>query len=416
MASLEWYIARRYLASRRKGRLLSLITLIAVGGVALGVMALLTVIGVMTGLQRDLQAKILGSNPHVYVFEQGQGFRFGDWRRVLARVNENRGVVAAQPFIMSNVVIIVDGSYARAGTLYGIDPAISPVPLTEVEAQIRSGELPFERGITGFPPILLGAGLAQALTALPGDTIQVASLENIRIDPVSGTPMPSIRWFEVSASFRTGMYDYDNQNMYVPLAAAQDLMGFPSDTVSGIAVNLADAWEANRVADELAVGLGLPYYPMTWMELNRSLFSALKLEKLAMAIILSLIVLVAAFNIVSTLIMVVADKTREIGILKSMGLTRRAVLRIFMLQGVAIGLIGTVIGALGGLGLVYVLDRYELIELPGDVYFVESLPVALDPVDFALIVTLSVLVAFVATIYPARQASRLLPVEAIRHE
>jgi lipoprotein-releasing system permease protein len=212
------------------------------------------------------------------------------------------------------------------------------------------------------------------------------------------------------------MYDYDNQNMYVPLAAAQDLMGFPSDTVSGIAVNLADAWEANRVADELAVGLGLPYYPMTWMELNRSLFSALKLEKLAMAIILSLIVLVAAFNIVSTLIMVVADKTREIGILKSMGLTRRAVLRIFMLQGVAIGLIGTVIGALGGLGLVYVLDRYELIELPGDVYFVESLPVALDPVDFALIVTLSVLVAFVATIYPARQASRLLPVEAIRHE
>jgi lipoprotein-releasing system permease protein len=212
------------------------------------------------------------------------------------------------------------------------------------------------------------------------------------------------------------MYDYDNQNMYVPLAAAQDLMGFPSDTVSGIAVNLADAWDANRVADELAVGLGLPYYPMTWMELNRSLFSALKLEKLAMAIILSLIVLVAAFNIVSTLIMVVADKTREIGILKSMGLTRRAVLRIFMLQGVAIGLIGTVIGALGGLGLVYVLDRYELIELPGDVYFVESLPVALDPVDFALIVTLSVLVAFVATIYPARQASRLLPVEAIRHE
>jgi lipoprotein-releasing system permease protein len=170
------------------------------------------------------------------------------------------------------------------------------------------------------------------------------------------------------------------------------------------------------VADDLAVDLGLPYYPMTWMELNRSLFSALKLEKLAMAIILSLIVLVAAFNIVSTLIMVVADKTREIGILKSMGLTRRAVLRIFMLQGVTIGLIGTAMGALGGLGLVYVLDRYQLIELPGDVYFVETLPVALDPLDFALIVTLSVLIAFIATIYPARQASRLLPVEAIRHE
>jgi lipoprotein-releasing system permease protein len=417
VASLEWYIARRYLASRRKGRFLSLITLIAVGGVGLGVMALLTVIGVMTGLQRDLQQKILGSNPHVYVFEQGQGFRFGDWRRVLARVNENREVAAAAPFIMSNVVVVVNGGrYTRAGTLYGIDATISQQPLTEVEAGIRDGTLPFERGITGYPPILLGSGLAQALTALPGDTLQIASLENIRIDQVSGNPMPAIRWFEVAGSFQTGMYEYDNNNMYVPLVAAQDLMGFAADTVSGLAVNLSDAWDADRVADDLAVDLGLPYYPMTWMELNRSLFSALKLEKLAMAIILSLIVLVAAFNIVSTLIMVVADKTREIGILKSMGLTRRAVLRIFMLQGVTIGLIGTAMGALGGLGLVYVLDRYQLIELPGDVYFVETLPVALDPLDFALIVTLSVLIAFIATIYPARQASRLLPVEAIRHE
>jgi lipoprotein-releasing system permease protein len=306
--------------------------------------------------------------------------------------------------------------YAKAGTLYGIDPTIAQQPLTEVEAGIRDGSLPFDRGITGYPPILLGSGLAQALTALPGDTIQIASLENIRINQVDGMPIPAIRWFEVAGTFQTGMYEYDNSNMYVPLTAAQDLMGFSADTVSGLAVNLSDAWDANRVADDLAVDLGLPYYPMTWMELNRSLFSALKLEKLAMAIILSLIVLVAAFNIVSTLIMVVADKTREIGILKSMGLTRRAVLRIFMLQGVAIGLIGTAIGALGGLGLVYVLDRYQLIELPGDVYFVESLPVALDPLDFALIVTLSVLIAFVATIYPARQASRLLPVEAIRHD
>jgi lipoprotein-releasing system permease protein len=416
VASLEWYIARRYLASRRKGRFLSLITLIAVGGVGLGVMALITVIGVMTGLQRDLQTKILGSNPHVYVFEQGMGFRFGDWRRVLARVNENRDVEAAEPFIMSNVVIIVGERYARAGTLYGIDPTVSPVPLTEVEKQIQSGELPFDRGDTGLPPILMGTGLAQAVTALPGDTIRVASLENIQINQVDGTPMPAIRWFEMAGTFETGMYEYDNQNMYVPLDAAQNLMGFAADTVSGLAVNLADAWDANRVADDLALELGLPYYPMTWMELNRSLFSALKLEKLAMAVILFLIVLVAAFNIVSTLIMVVADKTREIGILKSMGLTRRAVLRIFMLQGVAIGLIGTAIGALGGLGLVYVLDRYQLIELPGDVYFVETLPVALDPLDFALIVAVSVLIAFIATIYPARQASRLLPVEAIRHE
>jgi lipoprotein-releasing system permease protein len=417
VASLEWYIARRYLASRRKGRFLSLITIIAVGGVGLGVMALITVIGVMTGLQRDLQQKILGSNPHVYVFEQGMGFRFGDWRRVLARVNENRHVAAAEPFIMSNVVVIVNGArYAKAGTLYGIDPTIAQQPLTEVEAGIRDGSLPFDRGITGYPPILLGSGLAQALTALPGDTIQIASLENIRINQVDGTPIPAIRWFEVAGTFQTGMYEYDNSNMYVPLASAQDLMGFPADTVSGLAVNLSDAWDANRVADDLAVDLGLPYYPMTWMELNRSLFSALKLEKLAMAIILSLIVLVAAFNIVSTLIMVVTDKTREIGILKSMGMTNRAVLKIFLLQGLAIGAIGTALGAFGGLGLVWLIDRYELITLPADIYGIPTLPVALDFTDVGLIVVLSVVVAFAATILPARQASRLMPVEAIRHE
>jgi len=416
VASLEWYIARRYLSSRRKGRFLSLITLIAVGGVGLGVMALITVIGVMTGLQEDLQAKILGSNPHVYVFQQGMGFRFGEWRRVLARVNEEAGVTAAEPFIMSNVVIIVDQNFVKAGTLYGVDPSISTVPLTETESQIRSGELPFETGRTGLPPILLGKGLAQTLTALPGDTLRVAALENIRTDPVNGTPLPSIRWFEVAGTFETGMYEYDNQNMYVPLAAAQDLMGFPSDTVSGLAVNLSSPWNADHVARALESDLGLPYYTMTWTELNRSLFSALKLEKLAMTVILFLIVLVAAFNIVSTLIMVVADKTREIGILKSMGLTRRKVLRIFMLQGVAIGVIGTVMGVIGGLSLVFVLDHYQLIQLPGDVYFVETLPVALDPLDFALIVAASILIAFAATIYPARQASRLLPVEAIRHE
>jgi len=417
MRRLEWYIARRYLASRRKGRFLSLITLIAVGGVGLGVMALITVIGVMTGLQRDLQAKILGSNPHVYVFEQGRGFRLGDWRRVLGRVSAADDVVAAEPFIMTNVAIVLaDQSYLRPGTLYGIDPLIAAEPLTVVERQVRNGELSLDPTASGLPPILVGSGLAQALTVLPGDSVLVASFENIRYDPVTASPIPVMRWFEVTNTFRTGMYEYDNQNMYVPLSAAQDLLNLPEDTVSGIAVNLASPWDADRVANTLAADLGRPYWISTWTELNASLFSALKLEKLAMAVILFMIVLVAAFNIVSTLIMVVTDKTREIGILKSMGMTKRAVLRIFMMQGITIGLIGTALGALGGMALVAALDRYELIKLPGDVYFVDTLPVALEPLDFALIVVLSVLIAFAATIYPARQASRLLPVEAIRHE
>jgi len=181
-------------------------------------------------------------------------------------------------------------------------------------------------------------------------------------------------------------------------------------------VNVGDPWNAQDVAREIDLALGFPFWTSDWMTLNRQLFSALKLEKLAMGVILFLIVLVAAFNIISTLIMVVTDKTREIGILKSMGMTDGRILRVFVLQGLTIGLIGTALGAAGGLALVWLLDRYEFIKLPGEVYFIDTLPVALDPVDMALILVVSLLISFTATIYPARQASRLQPVEAIRHE
>ncbi len=417
MKRLEWYIARRYLASRRKGRFLSLITLIAVSGVCLGVMALITVIGVMTGLQRDLQSKILGSNPHIFLFESGRGLKVGDWHHVVARVAATRGVVAAEPFVMTNVAIITgDHSYARPGQLFGLDPKVATEPLTKVEKQIRDGELKFGPTQSGKPGLLMGVGLAQTLSVMQGDSVVVASFENFRLDPLTGNPLVSTRWFEITGIFTTGMYEYDNQNVYVPLATAQELLNLPPDSVSGVAVNVADAWKADAVAATLTSDLGHRYYAETWIDLNASLFSALKLEKLAMAVILFMIVLVAAFNIVSTLIMVVTDKTREIGILKSMGLTNKGVLRVFMLQGMAIGLIGTALGALGGVALVTALDRFHLIHLPGDVYFVDTLPVKLDLLDFAMIVVISVVIAFVATLYPARQASRLLPVDAIRHD
>ena len=416
MKRLEWYIARRYLASRRRGRFLSLITIIAIGGVFLGVTALITVIGVMTGLQQDLRGKILGSNPHVYVFDSGRALRLGDWRRVLPRVQEIHGVVAAEPFVMTSVGVIPLGvSYLQPGNLIGFDYRFAPEPMTVVERELRAGTLAFGPTVSGLPGAILGSGLAQKLGVLPADTIVVASFENLRIDAL-GMPQPRLRQFEVVSTFRSGMYEYDNQNVYVELAAAQEVLGVPADTVTGLWVNIADPFEAPDVAQTLYVELGHQFFIDNWINLNGSLFSALKLEKLAMEVILFMIVLVAAFNIVSTLVMVVADKTREIGILKGMGLTSRSVLRIFMMQGVTIGLVGTALGALGGLGLVHLLDRYQLISLPGDVYFIETLPVALELRDFVLIVLLSVAVAFLATIYPARQASRLLPVEAIRHE
>jgi lipoprotein-releasing system permease protein len=415
-APLEWIIARRYLASRRKGKFLSLISFIAVGGVFLGVTALITVIAVMTGLQRDLQRMILGSTPHVYVFESGRGFRIENWRETLQRIEQAAGVTAAEPFVLTQVGVVTPGlTSAQAGQLYGIDPSVSRTPMTTIEEQIRTGELAFGPNASALPGVLLGRGLAEQLTVLPGDTVFLAAFENLKQDAL-GNPMPKMRPFEVSGVFSTGMYEYDNRNLYVELAQAQDLLDFAPQTVSGIAVNTTDPWHAGSVKEALYATLGPQYYVQDWMELNHSLFSALKLEKLAMAVILFLIVLVAAFNIISTLIMVVKDKTREIGILKSMGLTDRAVLRIFIMQGVTVGLIGTVLGAIGGLVLVWIIDHYRIITLPGDVYFIDTLPVALDPLDFFTIVALSVLIAFAATIYPARQASRLLPVEAIRHE
>lgn len=416
MRRLEWYIARRYLSSRRKGRFLSLITVIAIGGICLGVTALITVIAVMTGLQRDLQEKILGNTPHVYVFEPGQSFRMDNYEPLLEPVREVPGVVAAQPFLMTQVAVVREGvEYAQAGILYGADPDHDGPPLTIIDERLATGEYSLTPTRSDLPGVLIGRRLAEKMNVLPGDVVTVISGENIKTGPL-GDLQPAIRQFEVTGLFTTGMYDYDSQNLYAPMTAVQDLLDLPESTVSGVAVNVTDPWEATAIGAAIDDALGFPYYTQSWVDLNGALFSALKLEKFAMGVILSLIILVAAFNIISTLVMVVSDKTREIGILKSMGLNDSRVLKVFMLQGLAIGVIGTGLGTIGGLALVWTLDRYKFITLPGDVYFVDTLPVALDPLDLVMIVAVSILIAFVATIHPARQASRLQPVEAIRHE
>ena len=254
------------------------------------------------------------------------------------------------------------------------------------------------------------------MSLFPGDTLTVLSIENIHRDPF-GSIMPSIRQFEMTGSFSIGLYDYDQSNLYGHLEDVQDLMGtLDSDQVSGIGLRGPSPWEAPELADRVQEALGYPYSAQSWAETNRALFSALALEKLAMWVILFLIVVVASFNIVSTLVMVVVDRTREIGILKSMGMTKRRILQVFMLQGVWIGVIGTSVGTALGCFLAWLLDTYEIIRIPPDVYFVDRLPVALHFFDVVLIFLASVTVAFLATLYPAQQASRLEPVAAIRHE
>jgi lipoprotein-releasing system permease protein len=415
MKALEWFIARRYLASRRKGRLLSLITWIAIGCITLGVTALITVISVMTGLQRDLQSKIIGTNPHIYIFQSGAGgFRLGNWEMVRDSIKDIPNIEVIQPFVMTSVGVGLNQS-AATGILYGIQIDSSQKQLNDITQKIYSGELKLV-GRSGKPGVVIGKRMADALSAARGDLVKVISIESIKQTGPMGEFMPTIVEFEITDVFETHMYEYDSQFMYAEIKPVQELVRLEPSMVGGIAVNVTDPWNVEAVRSAIDGKLGFAYYTNDWKMLNGPLFGALKLEKLGMGVILFLIILVAAFNIVSTLIMVVADKTREIGILKSMGMTDQRVLKVFVLQGLTIGLIGTTLGVLGGGFLVFLLARYEIIKLPGEVYFTDTLPVALDPVDLTLIVVLSVLISFAATIYPARQAARLLPVEAIRHD
>ena len=416
MKGLAWYIARRYLASRKRGRLLSLITWIALGGVTVGVTALIVVIGVMTGMQEDLREKILGSTPHVLVLQQGTALRMDSFPRVLDAARSVPDVVSASPFILTQVTLRRQGhDYAQPADMYGVSMDDLAGSVTTMEEQIRSGAMNLQPPPSGLPPVLMGSGLADRLQVFRGDTLIVVSMENLRPDLFGGLT-PTLRMFEVTGTFTTGMYDYDTKNLYTSIPAAQDLLGLPLGTVSGVGIRTADADRVGPVKEELQRRLGFPYYVETWAETNRALFSALKLEKLAMGLILFLIVLVAALNIISTLVMVVADRTREIGILKAMGMTRQTILRVFVLQGAWIGLIGTGLGAFFGVTLCWLLDRYQIIQIPPDVYFVDRLPVRLEAGDVIFILSASVMVAFAATVYPALQAARLQPVEAIRHE
>lgn len=412
---LAWDVARRYLAPRRGGRFLSFITWVSLGGVTVGVTALIVVIAVMTGAQKDFQEKILEANPHVLVLEYSNSLRMGDWRSVLDTIRAMSGVVSATPFVLTKVVLVL-GDYSQAADLYGVDMESLGEAATGIEERIRTGALSLEDTESGLPPLLVGSRMADRMLIFPGDTLLVASFENIRRDPFGGFT-PAMRQFQVTGTFSTGLYDYDLSNLYARLGDVQDLLQLvESDQISGIGVRTDQPWKATELAERMRRELGYPYDAQSWAVTNSALFAALKLEKLAMGLILFLIVVVAAFNIVSTLVMVVVDRTREIGILKSMGMTNRRILHIFIFQGVWIGVIGTTVGTVLGSFLCWLLDTYEIIRIPPDVYFIDRLPVSLQPLDVVLIFFASIAVAFAATIYPALQASRLEPVEAIRHD
>ncbi len=411
-SSLEWFLARRYLSGRRGRGFLSLITWISIGGVAVGVMALIVVIGVMSGLQRDLREKILGANAHVTVLDIAGSM--DSWRSVVNEVSKDPDVVAAGPFIYTEVGLNVPGNdYAEGAVFRGIQNDSIALAVTSIDESLVDGTMPFGETASGEPGIILGTTLADRLGLFPGEVVVVVSAQGADLTPTG--IQPQLRRYEVTGVFETGLYQFDTKFAYVELESAQGLLRM-NGAVTGVEFNVSDAWKSGEVAARVGEALGFPYRLQDWQSQNASLFSALKLEKLAMGIILLLIILVASFNIVSTLIMVVTDKTREIGILRSMGMPAKGITRVFRRQGIVIGLVGTSLGTGLGLLLAFLLERYQFIRLPSDVYFIDRLPVDINPMDLAMIIAASLAISFLATLYPARRAAELTPVEAIRHE
>lgn len=416
ISRLELRLALRYLTSRRSSRFLSFITVIAAGGVTVGVMALVFTLGMMNGLQADLRDKILVANPHLRVLTYGEGLRLDDWRRVLKEVRREEGVEAAAPFVITQGLISAGADFAEGVMVLGVDPDTGARSVTSLPQHFVKGDLTFRttrRGVDGG--IALGARLAGKLSLKAGDLVTLVSPAGARFNPSLGAYVPQFLRYEVTGVFETGMYEYDDRYVALRRDVAQQFAGLDT-AVTGIEVRLADPWKAQEFGIALEARLGYPYRALDWQTQNASLFSALKLEKLGMGFIVFLICVVAAFNVVGMLTMVVRDKTREIGILLAMGLGRSAIRRIFLAQGILIGLAGTMLGTTLGVLLGRLVDSGRWIRIDPSIYFIDHLPVQVSPVDVALVILASLLVSWLAPLYPAVQASGLEPVAAIRYE
>ncbi|MFQ6103782.1 MAG: lipoprotein-releasing ABC transporter permease subunit [Candidatus Glassbacteria bacterium] len=412
---LELFIGLRYLLSNRGTRFLSLITWIAIGGVFLGVTALNVVLAVMNGLQNDLRDKILGMNAHVLIMSEGLK-PFDDYQGVLEAVREEGGVIAAAPFVYTEAIVTNGTQYNEGVVVRGVDPDLEP-NVTNVSKNMIGGAFAFEDEESGedasIPAIVMGYMLANRLRVHVGDTVKLYSPSASTITPIG--LVPRAYEFRLSGVFKTGLYEYDSKFTYLSLGGAQAFLNL-GDSVHGIEVKVNDIYDADNIGRSIIEKLGPPYFANDWMSMNRNLFSALKLEKTAMFIILVLIVLVASFTIISTIIMMVNDRIREIGILKSMGLTSRSIMKVFLTGGLMIGIAGTFLGCLGGYGLAALLEKYKFISLPADVYWIDKLPVQMEATDFVTVALVSTIISIIAAVYPAYRASKLYPVEAIRYE
>jgi lipoprotein-releasing system permease protein len=420
----EIFVGLRYLRAKRRNRTISLNTFVSIAGITLGVAALIGTVGIMTGFKEDIQAKILGTTAHIIVQDRMKD-GMADYDPTTKKIEEVPDVVAATPFVLKQVLLTTPNG-VQGIVIRGIDPQREG-NVTELAKNIGTGELsdlskpvkikqppaddptgpPVE---TEKPGIILGKELAMRLGAFVGDTVNVVS----PVGPISAMGMvPKIRTFAVVGLFHSGMYEYDSSLAYIDLAEAQKFFNMGA-TVSGIEVKVTDVFRANEIAHNIEGALGFAYGARDWMQMNRNLFSALKLEKTMMFLLLVLITIVASFNIVSTLTMIVTEKQKEIAILKAMGATRKSIRRIFMLNGLIIGFSGTAIGIPLGYAFLWLIQTFWTFD--PTVYYISRIPVHVQALDVLLVAGSAILISFAATVYPSLQAAKLEPVAALRYE
>lgn len=403
----EFFVAKRYLTAKRKQAFISVITIISILGITIGVMALIIAIALITGFQNDVQDKILGSTSHVMVSDiTGEGIK--DYPQLIPKIKDVKGVISVSPVAYSTV-LLSGPSDSKGAVLKGIDFELDKEYYSWLQ-ELEGGNIPAPD--SKREGILLGREIAVGIGAGIGDVVEVFT-PSFRLSPIG--PLPRRKRFVVTGIFHTGLYEFDSTTALIRLESAQSLLRL-GEGISYIQIRIENIFHASKIADQMREIVPPFAYVMTWMELNESLFSALKLEKNIMFLTIALIVFVAALNIVATLILMVMEKTRDIGILLAMGATSKGIRKIFFLQGAMIGVIGTAIGVLLGLFWCWLANTFELIKIPVDIYQISHVPFRLKFLDLILIVGIALLISFLSTLFPSHRAARVNPVTALKYE